>query len=359
MPLEAMANYTVCPDLFSFDTWTGADGTGSVTEVTINGATSVTADYIKTSPGCSMVWSGDMVEIFNADFEEPAEGYVIPFWSKGAAPAGTWVQVPPDPSTGENLDFTSSGNQMIYVGSGGQLHQVPGEIIEADTLYSVEIDMASRSDVDPELAWAYVGLFAKDDTAADLSGTQLVMQGFGDVVGELLNPNADQWYTKTVSWDSTGSSYVGKYLQIYINADRVTMDNVRIRKSTQGVPANISIVSNPDIFADPGGRPAIYPTKGSYQIAFGAQLDVSANGFVSCPNTYVTDSIASDYGNFSGNDGSLLIDTDGTVTVNYITNNVCGDACNPQPEMDFTDDCYVDLADFAEFISYWLEGQKL
>ncbi len=358
VPLEALKNYVACPDLFTFTSWTGANSSDPVTDVTINGNTAVSASYSKTSPGCSMVWSGEMVEIFNADFEESAEGYVIPFWSKGAAPTGTWVQRPPDPSTSEDLDFTSSGNQMIFVGSGGQLHQIPGEVIEADTLYTVEIDMASRSDADPDIAWAILGLFAKNDTTQTLDGTLLVQQGFGWVASELLNPLPDQWYTKTFTWDSTGSPHVGKYLQIYLNGDRVTMDNLQIRKFTQGIAADVTIDSNPSVFSTAGGRPSVSPSPGSYQVAIGGSIDITVGGFQTCPNTYVPGAIETSYGNFTGAAATVVVDDDGAVNVLYDTSNQCGDECHPEPVMDFSGDCIVNLEDFAEFVYYWLDDNR-
>ncbi len=359
IPLETMRKYASCPDLYTFTSWTGANDITPSTDVTISGNTVVTANYSKTTPGCSNVWNGETVFIYNADFEDnSANGYTVPFWSKGAAPTGSWVQTPPDGSTGANLDFTSSGNKMIYVGSGSQIHQVPGEIIEADTIYTVEIDMASRSDVNPEIAWAYIALFAKNDTTQTLDGTQLVQQGFGWVVSELLNPNPDQWYTKSFSWDSTASPHVGKYLQIYLNADRVTMDNVRILKSTPGIAANVVVDSDPYNLTTAGGRPDVSPSPGTYQIGIGAEVDVTAGNFLSCPDNFVADFIQSSYGDIPGTEGTLLIDDDGTINTVYATDNICGDSCHPIPLGDFDQNCIVDFEDLADFISSWLTDNR-
>ncbi|HBG27900.1 MAG: hypothetical protein A2Y10_16395 [Planctomycetes bacterium GWF2_41_51] len=358
LPLVSGRKLVNCPDLYSFTNWSGSINSNEASSaIVINGNMTVNANFTKTSPGCSPVWDGKAMTVYNGNFEDPSTGSIVNNWPRGLNATTIFVRVPP--AANESLNHAASGNQFVYligtgVGGDAQLFQAPGSTVEADTIYTIEVDVAIRSDLNPEMAKLEIQLRAKDALGANLDGYMLASSVLGAPNG-LINPTNDKWYRKTLSWNSTGSPYVGKYLQIYFGGNRVAIDNVVFKKSIQGIPATITMATSPATIEGPGARPAVFPSIGDHQVSIGATIAANTGAaFTACPNSYLVGGWQTSYGNYATSTANLSIDGNGTATANYILNNQCGDKCYPYPMYDINHDCVIDFVDFAEFASNWL-----
>lgn len=183
---------------------------------------------------CSTL-SADPLFVYNAGFEEleVADGATVteafsPYW-----PCTGYVQTTDPLDT--NLLQPTEGENYLYILSGAALYQAAWTI-EDNTIYTLTVDMSTSANYAPAYAWSWIGLFANDH------GNNLALNQLGDPAGNNTEILTDQFSEFSVSWDSTGSSWVGQTLLINLQSDRVFYDNVRLDATLVPEPATISLL---------------------------------------------------------------------------------------------------------------------
>ncbi len=183
------------------------------------------------------------VMVYNAGFEEPAladggaVGYLgggdtIPYWPSSTA-TGSYLQVI-DPDAAYPLQATE-GENIAYV-NGGILMWQDLAPIQDNTIYTVTVDLGAHPDVFPQYAWSNVGFFAGANHSNLLKQVQ-----FGSATNNTEIPTGS-FGTFSMSWDSTGSAFVGQALKLNFNSDRVWYDNVRVDATLIPEPATIALL---------------------------------------------------------------------------------------------------------------------
>ena len=187
-----------------------------------------------------------LLTVYNPSFEEPAlaDGGAVGYTGGASSPpywlsAGTTQVLHQDhPSTG-GLRATD-GSQYAYIFSGGVLQQ-GAWFIEANTVYTATVDLATVTALSPEYAWSWVGFYVDPDgepfTTLNVEKFGWNSLGTGNLNTEIPT---NQFGTFSVSWDSTGSSYVGEVLILRFQSDRVYYDNVRMEAVPE--PATLAIL---------------------------------------------------------------------------------------------------------------------
>lgn len=190
---------------------------------------------------CCSTLLADPVTVWNASFEEPAlddggavgylgGGATIPYWPSST---GSYLQVI-DPDATYPLQATD-GENVAYV-NGGILMWQDLAPIQDNTIYTVTVDLGAHPDVFPQYAWSNVGFFAGTDHSNLLKQVQ-----FGSPSANTEIPTGS-FGTFSMSWESTGSIFVGQALKLNFNSDRVWYDNVRVDATLIPEPATISLL---------------------------------------------------------------------------------------------------------------------
>jgi hypothetical protein len=109
---------------------------------------------------------------------------------------------------------------------------------------------------------------------------------------------------------------------------------------------------------EPAEVNSVIPPVGDSQYAQNVTVNISAERFVNCPNVYVFNHWVGDVNDPNSANTTIVMDTDKTITAVFVDGRQCGDECHPYPTGDFDKDCEVDFADFAIFVSHWLDCTK-
>jgi hypothetical protein len=185
-----------------------------------------------------------LLTVYNHSFEEPAlaDGGAVGYTGGASSPpywlsAGT-TQVLNPLST--NPLQPSDSSQYAYIFSGGVLQQ-GAWLIEASTVYTATVDLATFTALSPEYAWSWVGFYVVPD-GGSFTTLNVEKYGWNSLGNGNLNTEipTGQFGTFSVSWDSTGSSYVGEVLILRFQSDRVYYDNVRMEAIPE--PATLAIL---------------------------------------------------------------------------------------------------------------------
>jgi hypothetical protein len=191
----------------------------------------------------SSITIADPVMVYNASFEEPivadgdAAGYLgggdtIPYWS---STTGSYLQVinpdssyPFQPTDGENFAYIN----------GGILVWQDLAPIQDNMIYTVTVDLAAHNAVSPGFAWSDIQLYAGNDHS-----NLLISERFGDPAGGNTEIPTDSFASFSITWDSSGTSFVGQALKLNFNSDRVWYDNVRVDATPVPEPATMGLLA--------------------------------------------------------------------------------------------------------------------
>ena len=99
----------------------------------------------------------------------------------------------------------------------------------------------------------------------------------------------------------------------------------------------------------------VTPAPGPYEYVKCKWVELIAEDFVDCPDTYVFSHWEGDVATPSVPRTMVLMDGDKTVTAVFNVSSECGDQCHPKPSQDLTDDCKVNFADVWMVADKWLQ----
>jgi hypothetical protein len=150
----------------------------------------------------------------------------------------------------------------------------------------------------------------------------------------------------------------GEYIAIALRGSRSNYREVKWYNS------DLTIFADPESFytltvnADPaivdGG---ITPALGTNKIVKDQQITINADDFAgACPTAYTF--VQWEVGGVFYSDQAqttLTVDADMELTAVFTASNTCGDACRPYPTGDLSQDCVVDLLDFAAIANDWMD----
>lgn len=177
--------------------------------------------------------SAALIPIVNGDFEDPAMG--IGGYSAGA---NGWTTYTGAVDTYNNNAGTAGAQVGIINAFSGCVYQPLAATIEADTVYTLSMDVFIQSPVSPgwDPAQAYVYLALQSQSGGDLAtvgaiGNHASVDGFA----------TDTWYTITCEFDSsTDPSRVGQGLQVLTWDANVFIDNIQLDAVPE--PATMAIL---------------------------------------------------------------------------------------------------------------------
>ena len=191
----------------------------------------------------------------------------------------------------------------------------------------------------------------------------------------------DQWHHYVATYDPVagimsgdlddGTSYVeaaivsgtintGDAMQVYIATNRYydqtynrgfngEIDEVKIYQLGAPEPYTLTVG------AIPGEVGTVTPAPGSHEYNQCAKVELIAEDFVDCPDTYVFSHWQGDVATSSAPRTMVLMDSDKTVTAVFGVSRECGDQCHPKPAEDLTGDCKVNLDDVYMLVGKWLQ----
>lgn len=144
---------------------------------------------------------------------------------------------------------------------------------------------------------------------------------------------------------------VGFGFQHAANNGTQRYDNFMVEGTYQGPPIVLTVAVEPNDV----GITNVNPSLGDHGYAPGSVVNISASSQAICPDIWEFDYWIGDVADANAASTTVTVDASKTVTAVYVAvTRVCGDECHPYPDMDFNEDCWVDLKDFAEFAIDWL-----
>jgi len=146
----------------------------------------------------------------------------------------------------------------------------------------------------------------------------------------------------------------GQMVTLFLTGNDFSAVNMTIESVST---ADVTLTVN----TNPSDVNTTVPATGMHTYPVGSVINLQANTYVNCANNgevKVFDSWTGDVANPASASTTITLNSNQIVTANYIDGRQCGDTCHPYPQYDFTRDCIVNLADFAQFATGWMECTK-
>ena len=174
----------------------------------------------------------------------------------------------------------------------------------------------------------------------------------------LLSSLCDNKNEMAMGWFGNGmilvfGDYYDSYSSIASNQSSVGFDVLMGNVFNFINPINLSIAVEPMNI----GINSTTPDVGQHQYLGEIHVDISSERFPACPDVYRFDHWLGD-GIVDPNSANtqVLLNVDKTITAVFVLDEpICGDECHPNFLLgDHNHDCYVNMVDFAMFLSRWM-----
>ena len=354
-------------EILIFDSWTGdvADSGSATTTILMDANKTVTANYVYSSEcgGIGSVWnlSDGWREIEDSNsvwtYHE-VEG--TPFTTFGA-----WGGA--DFPLGETGWSMSPGN---HLGMSKLVHDSSEDT--AHTYSYVAGEICGHTNSNWGATWA-VPPIAGDGGRYRITGSvHEIRSGMGSVVATLTAGGSELFSYELQEGSVAGSGKDVDYPytfshEVMLDASDAN-DVVDLTMSANGNgdfgcigDLSIERITNVDVTltinADPAYVDTVDPVVGAHIVTEGTIVNLVADAYIDCDNSgevLAFDSWTGDVADPGLATTTIVMDTNKTVTANYVDNRTCGDDCHPYPQYDFSQNCIVDLADLSLFAAQWL-----